>query len=278
MRTALAAVLLLLQTSSWAKSKGAVNQNFGSFGDESVPAQLGDPTRPTYTNGVYGSTRFHEKQILDDPKEKVEDEHPAAPTVEDARGSFQTLVESFVRAKRGEDGTVAVRDPASGRGLPLRMVRADSASVRAAGNGLFAGEVIMRTAAGKTVRATAVADLGSTEWRITSLELAAKRKVLQANDVGRLFAAAVLAHIQDGARREGVFFLPRDSGPKRRRLKLKTIPAAGFAPLGEGRYRSTVTMVDLDDGASVEVDFYASLADGAGQVYKTALHESAGQP
>ncbi|MBI3551661.1 MAG: hypothetical protein HY077_04025 [Elusimicrobia bacterium] len=228
-------------------------------------------------SGRYRSSRYAGDSSNQSNSDSEKEEPAGPPTIEDARGSFETLVETYVAAHRDPGGVILLKDPA-GRDVPLRLSRADSASVRAAGNGLFAGEVLMRNAAGRTLRATAVADLGGTEWRIVRLELPAKRKVLQANDVGRLFAAAVLAHVQDQARRDGAFLLYDAQLQKKRRLKLKIVSAEGISALGEGRYRSAVTMTDLDDGSTVEVDFYANLTDDAGQVYKTALHESGGQP
>jgi len=258
-----------LSGTGWSQSADQ-NQGF---------SQIVEPGKSA--SGSWGSTRKTAKDTDEAAGGEPEaaDEPQRATTVEDARGSFDTLVKSYLTKAGGRTGVIQLKDPRDGRLLTLNYVRSVSKSVHEIGKGLFAGDVLFRGPGGKTVTAQALLDLRAEEWLVTKLELLGARKPPPgAKDIGRVFGAAVLKKVQEDSRAGGVFTVDDPWIEKRRALKLRMIPSDGIVDLGDTRYRSCVFFVDAQDGSPVDVDFLANIDGQTATVYQVALHQVAGKP
>jgi hypothetical protein len=191
--------------------------------------------------------------------------------IEEARGTFETLVEAYINS-HGSGGALRLKDPASGRLKALRYLRCDPTTVRQLDGGIFAGEVLLRGADGKKVSAEAVADLRGADWSVTSLEIVKPSSAAKPADAGRVFGAAVLAYVQAAVQRDGAYVIHDDAAGRDRRLRLRMLPSDGLAALDQSHYRSCVFFSDLDNQASVDVDFLVSLRGDSGQVYDARIH------
>ncbi len=199
----------------------------------------------------------------------VEPERTGPVTLDDARGSFQTLVEAWLHTNKSADGSIRLKDPETGKALGLRYIRVDQTTLRELEKGRFTGDVFMRAGNGAKVVARATEDLSGNEWMITRFELPSRKQREAPKDISRLFGQAVMNYVRNEAAHNGAFFFDQGEGKKKRRLKLKMLTASDLKKEDATHYHSPVYFTDMDDQSSFTVEFFVAFSGDAGAVYKT---------
>lgn len=231
------------------------------------------PVPPRYYHA--GSRRGASKGYSS--SKRTEDEPPVDATpvkasIDEARGSFQTLVETWIGSNQSADGSLEMTEPDTERTVALRLLRADPTTVHETTPGLFSGEVIFVGPGGKKYRAQAVEDLRTASWLVTRVDLMGRKRATAVKDPGSLFGSVVLAYIESAKKREGAFYIHDDTAKRRRRLKLRMISPNGLVTLDPTHFRAPVHFTEEESGAPLNVDFFVSASGDTGQVYKMELN------
>lgn len=99
------------------------------------------------------------------------EEQPRQVTLEDARQSIGTLVESFV-GQNSPEGSMILRDKTTKKVRQLKLVSVDEKKVKASGDARYSVPAQMRDlATGQTLQAVFTADFGSPQWKVVGMRL-----------------------------------------------------------------------------------------------------------
>jgi hypothetical protein len=179
------------------------------------------------------------------------------------------MVETWIDSRRDADGLLHVKSGKTGGVAAMRFVAVDSATVRFGGNGALAEEVRLRDLSGGEARARIFAAKRRKGAVSINFELL-RPLALPPKDAGRAVGQAVMRYVKSGSQNGGEFSVADDPSPRKRKLRLKELPADAEA-LDGNHFRLRAFFKDVDDGSNVGVDFLVRLAGDEKRVYKASF-------
>jgi hypothetical protein len=194
------------------------------------------------------------------------DEASDPVTVETARQNAPGLIEAFL-SRKAPDGLFALGK------TPVRFESADVSRIREVAHGRFRVPVLMRDEEGRAVNAEASVDLSGDEWTVDGIQRAVPSKSF---DAARCFEDAVKKRLKQSSR-SGLFLFHVASTAQASRLKLKRVHKESLAAFGQGSYYTCVDFQDMDAGKTVDLDFYATAANGTCAIDQIVLHRIDGK-